>query len=152
MIGIPFNEFYIVFEVLTAVVMKSTIFWDITPCSALKVNRRLGGTYHLHLQGRRIRSACHLLLQWFLARLIFWTLKMEAICSSYTSVEFQRTIRRYIPKDCILQTRHTFRVLCHAFFKENYWSVSTSQFKFKVAATNVDTVLKPTIHDVYVFL
>jgi hypothetical protein len=28
------------FEVLTAVVMKSTIFWDITPCSPLKVNRR----------------------------------------------------------------------------------------------------------------
>jgi hypothetical protein len=26
------------FEGLTAVVMKSTIFWDITPCSPLKVN------------------------------------------------------------------------------------------------------------------
>jgi hypothetical protein len=26
------------FEVLTAVVMKSSIFWDITPCSPLKVN------------------------------------------------------------------------------------------------------------------
>jgi hypothetical protein len=28
------------FEVLTAVVMKSTIFWDIKPCSPLSVNRR----------------------------------------------------------------------------------------------------------------
>jgi hypothetical protein len=26
------------FEVLTAVAMKSSIFWDITPCSVLKVN------------------------------------------------------------------------------------------------------------------
>jgi hypothetical protein len=26
------------FEVLTAVVMKSSIFWDITLCSSLKVN------------------------------------------------------------------------------------------------------------------
>jgi hypothetical protein len=26
-------------EVLTAVVTKSPIFWDITPCSTLKVNR-----------------------------------------------------------------------------------------------------------------
>jgi hypothetical protein len=26
------------FEVLTAVVKKSSIFWDITPCSLLKVN------------------------------------------------------------------------------------------------------------------
>jgi hypothetical protein len=25
-------------EVLTAVIMKSTIFWDVTPCSPLKVN------------------------------------------------------------------------------------------------------------------
>jgi hypothetical protein len=33
------------FEVLTAAVMKSTIFWDITPCSSLKVNRRFGATY-----------------------------------------------------------------------------------------------------------
>jgi hypothetical protein len=31
------------FEVLTAVVMKSTIFWDITPCSPLKVNWRFRG-------------------------------------------------------------------------------------------------------------
>jgi hypothetical protein len=29
------------------VVMKSTIFWDITPCNPLKVERRFGGTYHL---------------------------------------------------------------------------------------------------------
>jgi hypothetical protein len=45
------------FEVLTAVIMKSTIFWDIPPCSPLKVNRRFGGAYHLHHQGRRISRA-----------------------------------------------------------------------------------------------
>jgi hypothetical protein len=28
--------------------MKSSIFWDITPCSPLKVNRRFGETYRLH--------------------------------------------------------------------------------------------------------
>jgi hypothetical protein len=38
------------FEVLTAEVMKSTIFWDITPGSPLNINRRFGGTYRLHLQ------------------------------------------------------------------------------------------------------
>jgi hypothetical protein len=31
------------FAVLTAVVMNSTIFWDITWCNPLKVNRRFGG-------------------------------------------------------------------------------------------------------------
>jgi hypothetical protein len=46
-------------EVLTAVVMKSTIFWDITPCSPLKVNRRFGGKYRLNLQSRRISRPRH---------------------------------------------------------------------------------------------
>jgi hypothetical protein len=36
---------------------KTVIFWDITPCSALKVNRRFRGTCHLHLQGRGMRQA-----------------------------------------------------------------------------------------------
>jgi hypothetical protein len=34
--------------------MKSPIFWDITPCSPLKVNRRFGG---ICVQGRRISQA-----------------------------------------------------------------------------------------------
>jgi hypothetical protein len=29
---------------LISVVMKSTVFWDMTPCSSLEVNRRFGGT------------------------------------------------------------------------------------------------------------
>jgi hypothetical protein len=36
---------------------KSIIFWDITSCSPLSVNRRFGGTYRFHLQGRKISSA-----------------------------------------------------------------------------------------------
>jgi hypothetical protein len=37
--------------------MKSSIFWDITPCSLLKVIRRFGGTCHPNLKGRRINPA-----------------------------------------------------------------------------------------------
>jgi hypothetical protein len=37
--NITYEEFYIL---------------DITPCGLLKVNRRFGGTCHLHLQGRKI--------------------------------------------------------------------------------------------------
>jgi hypothetical protein len=47
---IQLGETYVGTEVLTPVVMKSTILWDITPCSPLEVNRRFGGTYRLHLQ------------------------------------------------------------------------------------------------------
>jgi hypothetical protein len=42
------------FDVFIAVVLKSIFFWDMTPCSALSGTRRFGGTYRLHLQGRRI--------------------------------------------------------------------------------------------------
>jgi hypothetical protein len=39
------NKFsFVGFEVFTAVVMKSIIFWDMTPCSPLCSSRRFGGT------------------------------------------------------------------------------------------------------------
>jgi hypothetical protein len=47
------EETHIGFEVFTSVVMKTIIFWDVTPHSPLSVNRRFGGTYRLNLQGRR---------------------------------------------------------------------------------------------------
>jgi hypothetical protein len=31
--------------------MKKAVFWDVAPCRS-GVNRRFGGTYRLHLQGR----------------------------------------------------------------------------------------------------
>jgi hypothetical protein len=43
--------YYVVLEVLPAVVMKGHIFRDIRPCSPLKVNRRSGGTFRLQLPG-----------------------------------------------------------------------------------------------------
>jgi hypothetical protein len=36
---------YVGFEVLTAVVMKSTVFWDMTPCSPLKLSDILFGLF-----------------------------------------------------------------------------------------------------------
>jgi hypothetical protein len=79
--------------------LKSTIFWDITSCNPLRVIRRFGGTYRLHLQGRKISRARNQRERWFLAQIIFSTLKMEATCFSETSADTQRTTRRYIPED-----------------------------------------------------
>jgi hypothetical protein len=79
------------FEVLTAVVMKSTIFWDITPCSPLSVSRRFGGTLCFPAVFTRVSCPAY-----------FSNLKMGAICSSETSVDIQRTTRRYIPEDSTL--------------------------------------------------
>jgi hypothetical protein len=35
---------------LTAVLMKISVFWDITTCSPVKVNQHFGGTHHLQPQ------------------------------------------------------------------------------------------------------
>jgi hypothetical protein len=51
-------------------------------------------------------SACRLFSRWFLAQLVFSTLKMEAICSSETSVDTQWTTRRYTPEIGTLHTEY----------------------------------------------
>jgi hypothetical protein len=56
------------FEVLTVVVMKSSVFWYITLCSPLEVSHRFRGTC-FNLQGQRIisqGSVFHLVSCWFL--------------------------------------------------------------------------------------
>jgi hypothetical protein len=140
------------FEALTAVVMKSTIFWDITPCSPLSVNRRFGGTYRLHLQGRRNQHesrwrpgetgiavvTCHLLSRWFLSQLMFSTLKMEAICSTETSVDTKRTTWRYIPADGTLQTTERFVLLSR---------VDLCVYVVKAISRFVTDVLRPGTRD-----
>jgi hypothetical protein len=79
-------------EALTAVVMKSIIFWDITPCSPVRVNWRFGGTYRLHLQGRRISRASRALL-------------VTCVHAALLPVDFQRTTRLYIPENGTLIMR-----------------------------------------------
>jgi hypothetical protein len=98
------NKYLVGFEVLTVVVMKSSIFWDIMLCSWLKVNRHFRGTYRLHLQGQRISWVRnqHLLSCWFLARLIIRLWRWRR-CFSETSVKFQQTTRCYNPEDSTLQ-------------------------------------------------
>jgi hypothetical protein len=74
--------------------MKSTVFWDIAPYILLKVIRSFGETYLLQLGDRIISRA----FQQISCSDYTSTPKLEAICSSETSVDFQRTTRRYIPK------------------------------------------------------
>jgi hypothetical protein len=80
--------------------MKSIILWEVTPCSLLRCNRRFGGTYRLHLRGRRKFQQEPASEQVTVSR------KMEAICSSETSVASQQTTRRHIPED---DTLHNHR-------------------------------------------
>jgi hypothetical protein len=56
--------------------MKSTVFWDITPCSPFKVNWRFGGTCHFRLQDLGINRTCHLLHAVFFLLCSFFDLEL----------------------------------------------------------------------------
>jgi hypothetical protein len=51
------ESFMVGYEVLTPVVMKSSIFSDIMQCSALKLSGHFGGICRIHLQCGRISQA-----------------------------------------------------------------------------------------------
>jgi hypothetical protein len=91
----------------------STVFWDITLCSPLKVYWRFEGKYHFHLQGWISQARYQSERRWHAFTLVsclaYLTLKMEVICSSKTSVDLQWTTRRYIPEDSTLQTYDRLR-------------------------------------------
>jgi hypothetical protein len=50
--SVGLDELNVRFEVFTAMTMKNVVFWDVAACRYF-VNRRFGGKYRLHLQGRR---------------------------------------------------------------------------------------------------
>jgi hypothetical protein len=113
------------FEVLTAVVMKSTTFWDITPCRPLKFNRRFKGTYYVCFPPAFTLVSCSA---------YYSTLKMEAICSSETSVAIQRITRPYIPEDstlyvsdafCVSNAQRDLMMLVSQFQLTAYWTHQT---------------------------
>jgi hypothetical protein len=85
--------------------MKSSVFWDETPCSQLKFKRRFGGQYSLYLQRRSISQVARSMWQEKqnisqISCLAYSSiLKMEVTCSSEISVDFQRTTWRCIPED-----------------------------------------------------
>ena len=43
------------FEVLTAVLMRIQVFWNMTQCGLVNSYVRLGETYCLHLHGREVQ-------------------------------------------------------------------------------------------------
>jgi hypothetical protein len=96
---------FVRFEVGTVVTMKN-VFWDVAPSRSC-MNRRFVATYRLQLQGRNIRERGTSVSKWLQTAAAssledFSTLKMEAICSSETSIH-TRSTRRHISEDGILQ-------------------------------------------------
>jgi hypothetical protein len=72
--------------------LKSTIFWDITLCSPLRVNRCFGRTYCLHLQARKINWARN-------------------------QIDSQRSTLRYIPEDGTLHNHRCENLKFYTLFQ-----------------------------------
>jgi hypothetical protein len=106
------NQKTVAFQIPTAVAVKSSVFWDIPSCGLVKVNRHFGGTYRLHLQGRRVSQAASKQSLPDAGFCIAYTstLKMEAECPCETSVDFHRTTRRYITVDRTLQPKSASQI------------------------------------------
>jgi hypothetical protein len=45
---------YVITAVITAVIMRSAIFWDVLPCSRVEVHRCFGDIYYPHLHSLRV--------------------------------------------------------------------------------------------------
>jgi hypothetical protein len=75
----------------------SSIFWDITPCSLLKINRRFAFMFNLCLPPAFTSVSCLAYSS---------VLKMEVTCSFEITADFQRTTRHYIPEQ---RTLHNHR-------------------------------------------
>jgi hypothetical protein len=100
---------FVGFEVLTAVVMKSTVFWNIMPYSPLNVNEvseeHITSIFRVEYAFVGFHLLCLPPASTLVSCSVYsLTLKIEAICSSETSVDIQQTTQNYIPEDSILQT------------------------------------------------
>jgi hypothetical protein len=92
-----FSMYNVGCEVLTEVIMQGTSFWDISPCSMLKVNRPFGGTYQRDNRWQAAASFPRAIVLVHCSA--YLSLRMEAVCSFETSINFKLIMRFYIPQD-----------------------------------------------------
>jgi hypothetical protein len=98
--------------------VSRNFFWNIMRCSLLKVNRRFGGTYRLHLQGRKISWARNQRATYFHADfllLLFFNPEYADDISSKRRLTFRR-LHGIISQKIVLVITTAVRtswVLCH---------------------------------------
>jgi hypothetical protein len=112
-IDVPKTLFILCIQSLGNAVIVRQLLWHICVAGDVPLTSRIVlGSGHLTVWW---------LARWF-AEPISSTLKIEAMCSSETSVEIQRTTRRHIPEDDTLKN-YIFRQMlckCKTFLLEKY--------------------------------
>jgi hypothetical protein len=79
---------------------RSTIFWDVAPCSPVETRPRFGGMYCLHLQIEELAKQVPMyLLPLFFCFAYSSALMTESVRSCETSVNFYETSQRRVPDD-----------------------------------------------------
>lgn len=102
-------------EVLTPVIMRSTISWDVILCRQTEVHRRFRGKYCLHLRNRRGRNQQEIAAKQGCLTTAFYSstiLKKEVIHASEKSVRFYCKLWRYVTEGSILQWLRYWYSLC----------------------------------------
>jgi hypothetical protein len=139
---------------LNRFLLKSSIYWDITLSSPLKFNWCISQTCCFQLQGWRISQArnqheagskqCFMLVSCLSYSL---TLKMEVICSSGTSVDFQWTTWWYVPEDRTIHSHYSENLksyvfllaICNWFFTS--WKQNCKFSNSKAKTSNVNLLI-----------
>jgi hypothetical protein len=67
--------------------MENAVSWDVAPCSS-RVNRRFRGTYHLRLQGRKIRERGTSVSMWLQIWSIAELLVIFLFCHRMSDIKF----------------------------------------------------------------
>jgi hypothetical protein len=100
--------------------MKSSIFWDITPCSSVKAKRHFGEMCRLQLQGRSQAR------------------KQHETGSTAMSVDSEQTIRHYTPVDIFFIPSKTDGLRASCCFRTciaTVWPIVTCVFRFASGAS-----------------
>ena len=95
------------FQVLTAVVMKIWILWEVTPCWLADIYLHFRGLWCFHIQGPAV----------FLG---YWTLKMKVLWSFETSVTVYLSTQHEISEDFNLLYHLKFQFHVCKFLAENF--------------------------------
>jgi hypothetical protein len=83
------------FEVVTAMTMKITVFWGVTPCNLVERYRRFGGTCRFHIPPRRMDTRNSDFIQVSLSFSVRDELRQRLRITVYWSVAPSNLVERY---------------------------------------------------------